>query len=78
MTDELKALFADDSPPGWLAMLETTMALGVSRQTVSQRVKRAELQVVIVRSGRRNGLRIKAPEPNPTLFNPNPSTKEAV
>ncbi len=78
MTDELKALFVDDSPPGWLAMLETTMALGVSRQTVLQRVKRGELQAVIVRSGRRKGLRIKAPEPNPTLFNPNPSTKEAV
>lgn len=78
MTDELKALFVDDSPPGWLAMLETTMALGVSRQTVLQRVKRGELQAVIVRSGRRKGLRIKAPEPNPTLFNPNLSTKEAV
>ena len=78
MTDVLKALFVDDSPRGWLAMLEATMALGVSRQTVLQRVKRGELQAVIVRSGRRKGLRIKASEPNPTLFNPNPSTKEAV
>jgi len=78
MTDELRALFVDDSPPGWLATLEATMALGVSRQTVLQRVKRGELQAVIVRSGRRKGLRIKVPEPNPTLFNANPSTKEAV
>jgi DNA invertase Pin-like site-specific DNA recombinase len=78
MTDDLKALFVEDSPPGWLAMLEATMALGVSRQTVLQRVKRGELQAVIVRSGRRKGLRIKVPDPNPTLFNPNPSTKEAV
>ena len=78
MTYELKALFVDDSPPDWLAMLEATMALGVSRQTILQRVKRGELQAVIVRSGRRKGLRIKVPEPNPTLFNPNPSTKEAV
>jgi excisionase family DNA binding protein len=78
MTDQLKALFVDDSPPGWLATLEATMALGVSRQTVLQRVKRGELQAVIVRSGRRKGLRIKVPEPNLTLFNPNQSTKEAV
>jgi excisionase family DNA binding protein len=78
MTDQLRALFVDDTPPGWLAMLEATMALGVSRQTVLQRVKRGELQAVIVRSGRRKGLRIKVPEPNPTLFNPNQSTKEAV
>jgi hypothetical protein len=78
MTEELKALFVDESPPGWLAMLEATMALGVSRQTVLQRVKRGELQAVIVRSGRRKGLRIKVPEPSPTLFDPNPSTKEAV
>jgi excisionase family DNA binding protein len=78
MTDQLRALFVDDTPPGWLAMLETTLALGVSRQTVLQRVKRGELQAVIVRSGRRKGLRIKVPEANPTLFNTDPSTKEAV
>jgi hypothetical protein len=78
MTDELRSLFVDESPPGWLAMLEATMALGVSRQTVLQRVKRGELQAVIVRSGRRKGLRILVPEANPSLFNPNPSTKEAV
>ena len=40
MTDELNALFVDDSPPDWLAMLEATMALGVSRQTILQRVTR--------------------------------------
>ncbi len=78
MTDQLRSLFVEESPPGWLAMLEATMALGVSRQTVLQRVKRGELDAVVVRSGRRKGLRIKVPEPNPTLFNPNPSTKEAV
>jgi DNA invertase Pin-like site-specific DNA recombinase len=78
MTAQLRALFVDGSPPGWLAMLEATMALGVSRQTVLQRVKRGELQAVIVRSGRRKGLRIKVPEANPTLFNCDPSTKEAV
>jgi hypothetical protein len=78
MTDQLRALFVDDTPPGWLATLEATLALGVSRQTVLQRVKRGDLQAVIVRSGRRKGLRIKVPDPNPSLFDPNQTTKEAV
>jgi hypothetical protein len=32
-------------------MLETTLKIGVSRQTVLQRVKRGELQAVLVRQG---------------------------
>ena len=40
-------------------MLEATRKLGVSRQTVLHRVKRGELQAVLVRQGRRKGLRIK-------------------
>jgi DNA invertase Pin-like site-specific DNA recombinase len=78
MTDELRNLFVDDTPPGWLAMLEATLALGVSRQTVLQRVKRGELQAVHVRSGRRKGLRIKVEPPQPNLFHTEPSAKEAV
>jgi hypothetical protein len=37
ITDELRALFVEQAPPGYLPMLETTMKLGVSRQTVLQR-----------------------------------------
>ena len=40
-------------------MIEATAKLGVSRQTVLQRVKRGELKAVLVRQGRRKGLRIK-------------------
>jgi DNA invertase Pin-like site-specific DNA recombinase len=68
MTDQLRALFVDDAPEGWLPMLEATLALGVSRQTVLQRVKRGELQAVHVRTGRRKGLRINVPSPTNTLF----------
>ncbi|MGH9185661.1 MAG: hypothetical protein ACRD0U_07600 [Acidimicrobiales bacterium] len=78
MTDQLRALFVDDTPPGWLPMLEATMALGVSRQTVMQRVRRGELEAVQVRSGRRKGLRIKVEQPQPGLFDGNPSAREAV
>ena len=68
MTDELRGLFVDEAPAGWLAMLEATMALGVSRQTVLQRVKRGELRAVHVRRGRRKGLRIEVPHPQDGLF----------
>ena len=42
-------------------MLEATLAYGVSRQTIMQRVKRRELQAVHVRTGRRKGLRLQPP-----------------
>jgi DNA invertase Pin-like site-specific DNA recombinase len=68
MTDQLRALFVDDAPDGWLAMLEATLAYSVSRQTLLQRVKRGELRAVHVRTGRRKGLRIEPPTPQDGLF----------
>ncbi len=68
LTDELRALFVDDAPDGWLAMLEATLAYGVSRQSVLQRVKRVELRAVHFRTGRRKGLRIAPPTPQTGLF----------
>jgi DNA invertase Pin-like site-specific DNA recombinase len=68
LTDQLRALFVDDAPDGWVVMQDATKLLGISRQTVLQRVKRGELQAVHVRSGRRKGLRINVPNPTNTLF----------
>jgi hypothetical protein len=68
LTDDIRALFVDDTPEGWLAMLEATLAYGVSRQTLMQRVKRGELHAVHVRTGRRKGLRIPPPTPQDSLF----------
>ena len=68
ITEELQARFVEQAPPGYLPMLEATMRLGVSRQTVLQRVKRGELEAVHVRCGRRKGLRINVIDPQPTLF----------
>jgi predicted DNA-binding transcriptional regulator AlpA len=68
ITDELKASIVQQAPPEYLPMLEATMKLGVSRQTVLQRVKRGELKAVLVRQGRRKGLRIKIVEQQPDLF----------
>lgn len=68
LTNQVRALFVEDAPDGWLPMLEATLALGVSRQTIMQRVKRGELQAVHVRTGRRKGLRINVSRPTDTLF----------
>ena len=68
LTDDIRALFVDDAPDGWLAMLEATLAYGVTRQTIMQRVKRGELKAVHVRTGRRKGLRIQPPPTQEGLF----------
>ncbi len=58
LTDDIRALFVDTAPQGWLATREATQAYKVSRQTLMQPVKRGELQAVHVHTGRRKGLRI--------------------
>jgi DNA invertase Pin-like site-specific DNA recombinase len=68
LSEQLRGLFVEDAPEGWLAMLEATMAYGLSRQTLLQRVKRGELQAVHVRTGRRKGLRIEPPATQTGLF----------
>ena len=68
ITDELRGRIVQQASSEYLPMLETTQKLGVSRQTVLQRVKRGELEAVLVRQGRRKGLRIKVVEQQPDLF----------
>ena len=68
LTPEIRALFVDDAPDGWLAMLEATLAYRVSRQTIMQRVKDGRLRAVHVRTGRRKGLRIEPPAAQDGLF----------
>jgi DNA invertase Pin-like site-specific DNA recombinase len=68
ITDELRARFVEEAPEGYVAMLEATLLLGVSRQTVLQRVKRGELHAVHVVRGRRKGIRIKVVNHQPDLF----------
>ncbi|MGH2929919.1 MAG: recombinase family protein, partial [Solirubrobacteraceae bacterium] len=78
VTDDLRSRFVEQAPEGWLPMLEATIALGVSRQTVLQRVKRGDLQAVHVRDGRRKGLRILVPASETVLFDPTPMSTAAV
>jgi DNA invertase Pin-like site-specific DNA recombinase len=68
LTESIRDLVADDAPAGWVPVQVATASLGVSRQTVLQRVKRGELRAVHIRAGRRKGLRIELPAPQDGLF----------
>jgi len=68
LTDDLRARVAEEAPDGCLTMYQTMRLLGVSRQTVWQRVKRGEIEAVHVRRGRKKGLRLKLIRSQPDLF----------
>jgi predicted site-specific integrase-resolvase len=68
LTGELRALLTDNTPAGWVPLACATQALGLSRQTVLQKVKRGELRAVLTRTGRRKGLRIELPAAQDPLF----------
>ena len=68
LTDDVMARFNNDAGEGFMPMREAMRALGVSRQTVLQRVKRGELDAVHVMRGKQKGLRIKAVTRQPELF----------
>jgi DNA invertase Pin-like site-specific DNA recombinase len=68
ITDQLRGMLVNDAPNGWLALHHASRALGVSRQTVLQKVKRGELDAVLTRTGRRKGLRINVSSTTNTLF----------
>ena len=70
LDDELRARFVANIPEGYVTMLKATHLLGVTRQTILQRVKRGELHAVHVSVGRQKGLRIKLPTTPPDLFGP--------
>ena len=68
LTDQLRGMLTDNTPDGWVPLAYATQALGASRQTVLQKVKRGELRAVLTRTGRRKGLRIELPAPKDSLF----------
>jgi hypothetical protein len=69
LNDVVRSRFVEQAPEGHVPMLEATKLLGVSRQTVLQRVKRGDISAVHVRSGRRTGLYINVLNIQQGLFN---------
>jgi len=72
ITDDLRSRLVDAPREGYVTMQPMPRTLGVSRQTVLQRVKRGELHAVRIRQGRRKGLRIKLIQDHPDLFGNHP------
>ena len=68
LTEQVRALFVDEAPSGWLAMLEATHRHQLTRQTIMNHIKTGALQAVYVRTGRRKGLRIEPPKLPDALF----------
>ena len=68
MTEALKARFVDEERKDYVPMVDAMKLLGVTRQTVMQRVKRGDLQAIHLRRGKRKGLRIKVLDSQPRLF----------
>jgi uncharacterized protein YndB with AHSA1/START domain len=70
VNDELRSRFVENAPEGYVKMFKAMNLLGVSRQTILQRVKRGELKAVHVYRGRAKGIRIQVPPATPNLFDP--------
>lgn len=61
ITDELRARFSDGDVGGYVSMKKAIWLLGVTRQTIMQRIKRGDLEAICTRHGKRKELRIKIP-----------------
>jgi DNA invertase Pin-like site-specific DNA recombinase len=72
INDDMRNRFVEQAPKGYVPMLDAMRLMGVSRQTVLQRVKRGEVSAVHVHSGRRTGLYINVLDVQQGLFD-NPS-----
>ena len=68
VTDALRGRFAGDAPADYVPMVDAMRILGVSRQTVLQRVKRGEINAIHVSQVERKVLQIKIPDSLSDLF----------
>jgi DNA invertase Pin-like site-specific DNA recombinase len=68
ITDDLLSSITEETPEGYVPMQVATKKLGVSRQTILQRVKRGELEAIHVRCGKQTLLKIKVLDNQPGLF----------
>ena len=68
ITEAFRPQLMEQAPPDYVPMREAVRRLGVSRQTVLQRVKHGALEAVHIRAGRKKALRIKVVDDQPRLF----------
>jgi predicted DNA-binding transcriptional regulator AlpA len=75
LTDALVTRFKGEAGDDFLPMRKAMRMLGVSRQTVLQRVKCGELEAVHIVRGKQKGLRIKVIDRQPALFSATSSAR---
>ena len=68
MTDELRARFRPQAPEGFVPVATATQRLGVTRQTIWNRIRAGQLESCHVTRGRRRGLHVRLPAPSLPLF----------
>ncbi|MBN2565832.1 MAG: recombinase family protein, partial [Candidatus Eisenbacteria bacterium] len=68
LSEELRARFTPEAPEGYVPLVDAMRILGVSRQTVLQRVKRGHLEALHITRGRRKGLCVKVLDASMPLF----------
>jgi excisionase family DNA binding protein len=72
--EDVRRLTTADTPKDWLTLKAAAAALGVSQQTVLQRLKSGQLEGIRVQTGRRTAWRIRllstSYDNQPTLFEP--------
>ena len=61
ITEELQERFSATEVHGYVSMKTAIKLLGVTRQTIMQRIKRRELEAVCTAHGKRKELRIRVP-----------------
>lgn len=57
--DDVRRLTTADTPKDWLTLKAAAAALGISQQTVLQRLKSGQLEGLRVQTGRRTAWRIR-------------------
>ena len=68
ISEACRLQFIERAPPNYVPMREAVQRLGVSRQTVLQRVKCGKLEAIHIRAGRKKALRIKVVDNQPSLL----------
>jgi hypothetical protein len=68
VNDDLRSRLGEKTPDGYVTVREAMRHLGLSRQTILQRVKSGKLKAVHVYRGRIKGLRIQLPTIDRDLF----------
>ncbi len=68
MTNELRSRFRPEVPPGFVPVATATRRLGVTRQTIWNRIREGRMEACHVTHGHQRGLYVRLPEPDAPLF----------